>query len=100
MPTLVRLFQFVRPYWVLTLLDMILIFALTSFRLGPAWFAKLIIDNAVPKHNIGLLTIYLILLVVSALLTNGFFAIETYIEQFVGQKVIYDLRNILYGHLQ
>jgi len=98
--TLLRLFQFVRPYWLLVCLDMVLIIALSSFRMGPAWFAKLIIDNAVPQRNTQLLLLYLVGLVVSSFMTNSLSAIETYLEQWVGQRVIFDLRNILYGHLQ
>lgn len=100
MKILLRLFQFVRPYWWLTAADVVIIFVLTTFRLGPAWFAKLIIDQAVPQKSIHLLTLYLLGLVGTALLTNGLTAIETYVEQYVGQKVIFDLRHGLYRHLQ
>ena len=100
MRTLLRLFQFVRPYWWLTLSDIFLIIALSTFRMGPAWFVKLIIDQAVPQHSVHLLGLFLLGLIGSALLTNGFTAGETYLEQFVGQRVIFDLRNVLYRHLQ
>lgn len=100
MKTLIRLFQFVRPYWHLTVLDIVLILGLSSFRMGPAWFAKLIIDNAVPQHSSQLLALYLVGLVGTSLLTNTLNAGETYLEQFVGNRVIFDLRNFLYRHLQ
>ncbi len=100
MRTLLRLFQFVRPYWWLSALDIVLIVALSSFRVGPAWFIKLIIDQAVPRHDLHLLTLFLLGLVGASMLTNGFTAIETYLEQYVGQRVIFDLRNVLYRHLQ
>jgi subfamily B ATP-binding cassette protein MsbA len=98
--TLLRLFQFVRPYWWLTAADVGLIIVLSTFRMGPAWFIKLTIDQAVPRHDLRLLTLFLLGLVGSSLLTNGLTAIETYLEQFVGQRVIFDLRNVLYRHLQ
>jgi len=97
---LFRLFQFVRPYWWMTSGDIVLILALTSFRLGPAWFAKLIIDQAVPQRNLHLLALFVAGLVASSVMTNVLNAIETYLEQFVGQRVIYDLRSALYKHLQ
>jgi ABC-type multidrug transport system fused ATPase/permease subunit len=84
----------------LSVVDVFLILFLSSFKLGPAWFSKLIIDQAVPQSNVHLLLLYLLGLVGTVLLTNGSLAIETYIEQYVGQKVIYDLRNVLYDHLQ
>ncbi|HEX5415082.1 MAG TPA: hypothetical protein VFZ25_05405, partial [Chloroflexota bacterium] len=70
MKTLIRLFQFVRPYWLLTALDIVLIVGLSSFRMGPAWFVKLIIDNAVPERSGSLLALYLFGLVGTSLLTN------------------------------
>ncbi|MGH2460762.1 MAG: ABC transporter transmembrane domain-containing protein, partial [Chloroflexota bacterium] len=100
MRTLLRLFQFVRPYWWLTAADIVLIIALSTFRLGPAWFIKLAIDQAVPQRNLHLLALFVFGLVVSSLLTNAFTAIESYLEQYVGQRVIFDLRNVLYSHLQ
>src|SRR5579875_260953 len=100
MRTLLRLLQFVRPYWWLSLLDIVLILVLSSFRMGPAWFIKLIIDEAVPAGSVHLLTLYLLGLVGSSLVQNGITALETYLEQYVGQRVIFDLRNVLYQHLQ
>ena len=100
MRILFRLFQFVRPYWGMTAGDIVLILALTSFRLGPAWFAKLIIDQAVPQRNLHLLALFVAGLVASSVMTNVLNAVETYLEQFVGQRVIYDLRSALYKHLQ
>src|SRR5262249_8698648 len=100
MSVLVRLFQFVRPYWWLSVIDIVIIVGLTSFRLGPAWFIKLIIDQAVFQHDFHLLTLFLLGLLGSAARTNGLTAIETYIEQWVGQVVIFDLRYVLYRHLQ
>lgn len=100
MRTLLRLFQFVRPYWWLSALDIVLIVTLSSFRVGPAWFIKLIIDQAVPRHDLHLLTLFLLGLIGASMLTNSLTAIETYLEQYVGQRVIFDLRNVLYRHLQ
>lgn len=100
MKTLLRLFQFVKPYWWITASDIVIILVLSTFKLGPAWFIKLIIDDAVPQRSVHLLTLYLVGLVVAALVTNGLTAVETYIEQYVGQKVIFDLRHGLYKHLQ
>jgi ABC-type multidrug transport system fused ATPase/permease subunit len=97
---MVRLFGFIRPYWIFTAIDIVIIVGLSTFRMGPGWFAKLVIDDAVPQQNVPLLTLYLFLLVVSAVATNGLTAIQTYLEQWIGQKVIYDVRAILYGHLQ
>jgi ABC-type multidrug transport system fused ATPase/permease subunit len=97
---LVRLFQFVRPYWWATGGSLFLIFAVTSLRVLPAWYTKLIIDEAIPHRDYRSVAIYVALFVAAAFAFNALSAIETYLEQFVGQRVIYDLRNALYTHLQ
>jgi subfamily B ATP-binding cassette protein MsbA len=97
---LVRLFQFVRPYWWATGGSLLLIFAVTSLRILPAWYTKLVIDEAIPRRDYRSLAMYVGLFVLAAFGFNALSAIESYLEQFVGQRVIYDLRNALYGHLQ
>ena len=99
MGILVRLFQFVRPYWWATGGSLLLIFAVTSLRMLPAWYTKLVIDEAIPHHDYRAVAIYVGLFVLAAFAFNTLSAIETYLEQFVGQRVIYDLRNALYRHL-
>jgi ABC-type multidrug transport system fused ATPase/permease subunit len=78
----------------------LLIFAVTSLRMLPAWYTKVIIDDAIPRHDYRTVALYVGLFVLAAFAFNALSAIETYLEQFVGQRVIYDLRNALYTHLQ
>ena len=48
-----RLLRFVRPYWWGSLTSVVLIFVLGTFRLGPAWFTKLIIDQVLTPAKAG-----------------------------------------------
>ncbi len=107
MKTLARLMGFVRPYWWGSLVSVLLILVLTFFRLGPAWFTKLIIDDTLPRPDqpgttgdFGLAAFYIGCLLGTSALVNVLTAAELYIEQWVGQKVIFDLRAKLYDHLQ
>jgi subfamily B ATP-binding cassette protein MsbA len=100
MGILVRLFQFVRPYWWATVGSLLLIAAVTSLRMLPAWYTKVVIDEAIPRHDYGLVGTYVALFMLVAFAFNALSAVETYLEQYVGQRVIYDLRNSLYRHLQ
>ena len=100
MSILLRLFQFVRPYWWATGASLALICAVTVLRMGPPWFTKLVIDEAIPREDGRMIALYVFLFIASAFAFNGLTAVETYAEQFVGQRVIFDLRNALYGHLQ
>ncbi|MBM4417746.1 MAG: ABC transporter ATP-binding protein [Chloroflexi bacterium] len=72
----------------------------TGLRMAPVWFTKEVIDTAIPRADAALVILYVVLFVGSAFAFNAFQAVETYAQQFVGQRVIYDLRNALYAHLQ
>ncbi len=100
MTTLGRLLRFVRPYWWGSATSVGLILVLTFFRLGPAWFTKLIIDRAIPQHDLRLAVLYIVAMLAVSGLTNGLSALELYLEQWVGQRIIFDLRGALYDHLQ
>ena len=100
MRVLLRLLQFVRPYWWASIFSVVLILTLTSFRMGPAWFTKLIVDEAIPRRDPWLALWLIAGLFGAALISNLMNSLETYLEQYVGQRVIYDLRNALYKHLQ
>ncbi|MGH2351480.1 MAG: ABC transporter transmembrane domain-containing protein, partial [Chloroflexota bacterium] len=95
-----RLFAYVRPYWWGSVLSIVLVFLLSAFRLGPAWFVKLIIDQALPQGDLALAAVFIGGLLGVALLTNVLNAFELYLQQWVGQRVVFDLRGALYDHLQ
>lgn len=100
MNTLTRLLRFVRPYWWGTVVTMVLIFAITILKLGPAWMTKLIIDDAIPKESLQLVGVYLIGMIGVSGGLNLLGAVQLYLEQWVGQRVIFDVRGALYDHLQ
>ena len=100
MGILVRLFKFVRPYWWATGSSLFLMVIGTGLRMAPAWFTKEVIDHAIPARDAGLVALYVGLFIASAFAFNALAAVETYLQQHVGQRVIFDLRNALYGHLQ
>src|SRR5688572_11272522 len=100
MTILLRLFRFVRPYWWATGSSLVLMIVGTGLRMAPAWFTKEVIDVAIPARDPGLVALFVGLFIASAFAFNALAAIETYLQQMVGQRVIFDLRNALYGHLQ
>ena len=107
MSLLLRLLAFVKPYWWGSLAAILLTFVLAGFRLGPAWFVKLIIDNALPggvnapeRGDLSLAAVYIVGMLGISFLTNTLNAGETYLQQWVGQRVVFDLRAKLYDTLQ
>jgi subfamily B ATP-binding cassette protein MsbA len=100
MGILLRLFRFVRPYWWASGGSLALILVITWLRMAPAWFTRPIIDEAIPNADTNLLVTLILLFIGASLLCGVLNALELYMEQFVGQRVIFDLRNKLYEHLQ
>jgi ABC-type multidrug transport system fused ATPase/permease subunit len=100
MKILLRLVVFVRPYWWASASMLTLIVGLSLFRLAPAWFAMRVIDDAASQRDLGLAALYVAGLLGLGALTNSLTAVQGYLEQFVGQRVIFDLRNLLYRRLQ
>ena len=100
MNVLGRLLGYLRPYWYGTATSIVLILILTFFRLGPAWFTKEIIDKAVPQRDFMLAVWFVVALLGTSLLVNVLSAAELYIDQWTGQRVIFDLRSKLYDHIQ
>jgi ATP-binding cassette subfamily B protein len=100
MTVLARLLRFIRPYWWASGAMLVLILVLSVLRLAPAWFAMQIIDKGALQQNWQLAALYVVGLVLVAAVTNGLTALEGYLAQFVGQRVIFDVRNALYSHLQ
>jgi ABC-type multidrug transport system fused ATPase/permease subunit len=100
MRVLLRLIRFIKPYWWASASMLILITGLSLLRLAPPWFAMQVIDKAAAQGDLALAGLYVLGLIAVAAATNGLAALEGYLEQFVGQRVIFDLRNVLYKHLQ
>jgi ATP-binding cassette, subfamily B, multidrug efflux pump len=95
-----RLLVYLRPYRALTGIAVVLLLAGAGLALvGPA-LTQRALDVAIPHHDLGLLGT-LAVLFLAALLVD--FAVEygqTLLTTYIAQRVMYDLRMELFGHLQ
>lgn len=95
-----RLLPYLRPYSGRVALALALLFGTSLVDLAGPWLTKIAIDRyIVPHHPEGLKTIFL--LYIGALVAG--FAMrygENYFMQYVGQRVMFDLRNELFAHIQ
>jgi ATP-binding cassette subfamily B protein len=95
-----RLLVYLRPYRALTAVAVTLLLAGAGLALvGPA-LTQRALDLAIPHHDTGLLGT-LAALFLGALLLD--FVVEygqTFLTAFIGQRVMYDLRMEIFGHLQ
>ena len=68
--------------------------------LANPYLLKLLIDEAIPKRDIGLLAIYAGLMVVVPIINGGIGLAQAWLTASVGQFVMRDLRNALFTHVQ
>jgi subfamily B ATP-binding cassette protein MsbA len=101
MKNYVRLLQFVKPYiWPHFALAMacMLIHSATSGALP--FITKKIFDDVFASKNQTALT-YLPLLIIGVFALRGFTSfVESYLMSYIGVRVMTDIRNVLYGHIQ
>jgi len=95
-----RFVGYVRPYSRLMLAALVMLPLMAFCKLAQPYFLKLAIDNHIVTHRMAglpqLAAGYLGIILADSLFTFG----EVYILQYVGQKVMYDLRVELFSHLQ
>jgi len=61
---------------------------------------KLLLDVAIPQQDLALLNLYVGLMIVVPVISGLIGVGQTYLNNVVGQRVMQDLRNALYAHLQ
>ncbi len=95
-----RLLTYLKPYWLMVALGILIIIAATILELSGPFIVKVAIDQHLMKKALqGLSSLILIYLGILA----GQFVIklgQTYIMQWIGQHVIFDIRMEIFRHLQ
>lgn len=61
---------------------------------------EFVFDDAIGKHNLNLLVVLVCIMVATPVISGVIGVGQTYLNNLVGQKVMRDLRNNLYAHLQ
>ena len=88
------------PYKRQTALAIISLLAATATALAPPYLAGLAIDDGIAKHDLHKLTIIVLLFVIAGVLNLGTSAAQTYFTGWTGERILADLRNTLFRHLQ
>ncbi|HQJ64918.1 MAG TPA: ABC transporter ATP-binding protein [bacterium] len=95
-----RLLTYLHPYrWQVVLAVVVLIFGSLAELLLP-WLTRVAIDRYISTRQfrglIGLAAVYFAVL----LMQMTFIFFQTFLTQKIGQKVMYDMRNQIFSHLQ
>jgi ATP-binding cassette subfamily B protein len=88
------------PYKRQTALALFFLFAATATALAPPYLAKLAIDDGIRQEDLRALTIVVVLFVVAGVLSLATSAAQTYFTGWTGERILADLRNKLFRHLQ
>ena len=95
-----RLLQYLRPYWRQVLLALVAIIVGASMSLVQPYLIKIAIDRYIGARQLsglnGLAWLYLAVLVASFAAEY----VQTWTMQLTGQRIMFDLRMAIYGHLQ
>jgi ATP-binding cassette subfamily B protein len=98
--TMKRIIQAFAPYRVEVITIALAILLGSLLGLVPSILISHVFDDAIGKGDVTLLLIY-IAIMAAALILSGIIGIgQAYLNNKVGQNVMYDLRNRLYQHLQ
>src|SRR6185436_21092072 len=90
---------YVRPYW-LRASGVVACMAIgAGLNLAPAWFVKRIVDDAIPRRDVGLLLTYCAAMVAGPLAAGAIRVAQKYWAEMIAQSVMLDLRVALYRRL-
>lgn len=100
--TLRRVARYFRPYVRQVVLVLVVILIIAVMGLVNPFLLKAIIDDAItpPHRSLSRLTFFVALMVAIPIVTGLIGVGQTYLNNVVGQRVMRDLRNSLYRHLQ
>ncbi|MGA9919850.1 MAG: ABC transporter ATP-binding protein [Candidatus Dormiibacterota bacterium] len=98
--TVRRVVKLFRPYRLKVLGILGILMVVAALGIVNPYMLKLIIDDAILKHNPRLLLIFFGIMVITPVVSTGLGVWQTYLNAVVGQRMMQDLRVALYTHLQ
>lgn len=100
-PLIKRILSYLKPYWLQFLLVFLAILVSAGIGLLPSIITSKIVDDALIKYrDMGLLLKLLAAAFGTMIASEVIGVLESYINAWIGSKIICDMRNQMYGHLQ
>ena len=97
---LLRILGYLKPYWLQFLFVFIAILVSSIVGLLPSIITGRIVDTALVGNNLGLL-IRLLFTALAAMLASQLVGVlENYINSWISERIIFDMKNEMYQHLQ
>ncbi|MBP1722199.1 MAG: ABC-type multidrug transport system, ATPase and permease component [Deltaproteobacteria bacterium] len=95
-----RLIRYIKPYWLLMLLAVLSAVGLAGANTGIAGIVKKVMDDIFVQKNLTMLRLVPLAIVGLYLLKGLFDYFQEYLMGYVAVKVVTDIRDEIYGHLQ
>jgi ATP-binding cassette subfamily B protein len=97
---LATLARLTAPYKVRTTLSVFSLLAATATALAPPFLSKYAVDDGIRQHDLEKLWWIVGAFLLAGLANWGMSYVQTYLTGWVGERILADLRNKLFGHLQ
>jgi subfamily B ATP-binding cassette protein MsbA len=95
-----RLLEFVKPYWKHLAGAMVCMVFVSAATAGAAYLVKPVLDEIFFKKDLAMLK-WIPLAIIGIFIMKGVFDYgQAFLMSYVGQKIIADLREKIYGHIQ
>jgi ATP-binding cassette subfamily B protein len=97
---LLRILGYLKPYWKQFILVFVTILVAAVVGLLPSIITGKIVDEALVGKDMCMLVQLLIAAFVTLTFSRVIGVVESYINSWISQRIIYDMRNQMYDHLQ
>jgi ABC-type multidrug transport system fused ATPase/permease subunit len=97
---LATLARLTAPYKTRTILSVFALLAATATALAPPFLSKYALDYGIRRHDLTALSWIVAIFLAAGLANWGMSYLQTYLTGWVGERILADLRNKLFGHLQ
>ena len=95
-----RILGYLKPYWLQFLLVFVTILLSAVVGLLPSIITGRIVDEALVGKNMRLLIQLLVMAFVTLTASQVISVLESYINAWISQRIIFDMKNQMYDHLQ
>ncbi len=95
-----RLFPLIKPYWFRLALAMVCMAVVAGVTALMAYLVKPVLDDIFFQKNTATLSLLPPFIVLLYIVKGGFGYGQSYLMSYVGQRIVANLREQLYGHLQ
>ncbi len=96
----VRILSYLKPYWLQLIIVFAIIILSSVLGLLPSLITARIIDDAILGKDLKLLVQLIILAIITLAVSNAVGVLESYINSWVSQRIVFDMKNQMFAHLQ